>query len=75
MRALAALAVLVLVAGCQTAPQEMTEAEVAQIQTEVAAVGDQWLAAANGVNTEVFLDLFDPAGTHATDGAHWKSVP
>ena len=35
MRPLAAFAVLFLVAACQTAPPEMTEAKKAQIQTEV----------------------------------------
>lgn len=40
---------------------------------EVLSVGDQWLAAANEVNPDVFLDLFDPFGTHATDGYHYAS--
>lgn len=68
MRTLAAIAVLLLVAACQTAPPDMTEAERAQVESEVLTVGDQWLAAVNGLNPDVFLDLFDPADTHATDG-------
>ena len=39
----AALAVLLLVAACQTAPPEMTDAEIAQIEAEVTqAIADQW---------------------------------
>jgi hypothetical protein len=73
MRTLAAFAVLLLVAACQAPPTEMTEAERAQIEAEVLSMGDQWLAAVNDVNPEGFLDLFDPAGTHATDGYNYAN--
>jgi len=56
-----------------SAPPEMTEAEIAQIEAEVLSVGDQWLAAVVEVNPDGFLDLFDPAGTHATDGYHYAT--
>ena len=73
MRTLAAFAVLMLVTGCQAPPAEMTEAEIAQIKAEVLSMGDQWLAAVNDVDPDGFLDLFDPAGTHATDGYHYAN--
>jgi hypothetical protein len=56
-----------------TAPPEMTEAEIAQIEADARAVGDQWLAAVNSINTGAFLDLFDSADTYAVDGAYYAS--
>jgi len=51
MRTLAALAVLLLLAACQTAPPEMTEAEIAQIEAEVT----EW--------AETLLDGWGPGTT------------
>jgi hypothetical protein len=45
MRTLASFAVLMLVAACQTAPPEMTEAEIAQLEAEVLEWADAWMAA------------------------------
>jgi hypothetical protein len=74
MRTLAAVAVPLLVAACQTTPPpEMTEAERAQIQSEVEAVGDQWMAAVNAINPDAAGDLFDPAGTHCVDGGYYAN--
>jgi ketosteroid isomerase-like protein len=43
MRTLFAIAVLVLVAACQTAPPEMTEAEIAQAESETRqAIAERW---------------------------------
>jgi len=44
MRPLAAVAVLLLVAACQTVPPEMTEAEIAQYEAEVMREIDEQLA-------------------------------
>lgn len=73
MRTLPACFFLMLVAACQTAPPEMTEAERAQIRSEVEAVGDQWMAAVSGIDAEAFLGLFDPANTYAVDGAYYAN--
>ena len=43
MRTLVAFSVLVLVAGCQIPPPEMTEAEIAQIEAEVMEFAEAWL--------------------------------
>ncbi|MGD8360982.1 MAG: nuclear transport factor 2 family protein [Gemmatimonadota bacterium] len=56
-----------------TAPPEMTEAEIAQVEADAATVGDQWLAAVNGINADAFLDLFDSANTYAVDGAYYAT--
>ena len=42
MKVLAAFAFLLFVAACQTAPPEMTEAEIAEIEADVRAVADDW---------------------------------
>ena len=74
LAALLVLGVGIFLYSSPSAPSaEMTEAEVAQIEAEVLSVADQWIAAANEVNPDVFLGLFDPAGTHATDGYHYAN--
>jgi uncharacterized protein (TIGR02246 family) len=80
MKALLAILALLVVLGLgwflyssPTAPAEMTDAEVTQIEAEVLSAGDQWLAAVNEANPDVFLELFDPSGTHATDGYHYAN--
>jgi hypothetical protein len=54
-------------------PAEMTEAEVAQIEAEVSAVGDQWIASMNAIDVTACAGLFDPAGTHGVDGAYYAN--
>lgn len=56
-----------------SAPPETTEAEIAQIQSEVGAVGDQWMAAVNGIDVGAAGDLFDPADTHCVDGGYYAN--
>jgi len=80
MRTAVRLIVIVLVLGFfaykywpPTAPPEMTAAEIAQIEADARAVGDQWLAAVNSVDTDAFLQLFDPANTYAVDGAYYAT--
>ena len=43
MKRLIAVSGLVLLAGCQAPPAEMTEAEIAQIEAEVGAVAEDWV--------------------------------
>ena len=59
MRALLAVAVLMLVTACQTAPPpEMTEAEMAQIQAEVEAVNKEHRDAMMAGNVEWIREQF-----------------
>ena len=52
-----------------TAPPEMTEAEVAQIEAEVAVVGDQLMTAMNNLDVEALSALYDPSSMHGNDGS------
>jgi ketosteroid isomerase-like protein len=59
---------LLFIATEQTAPPEMTEAERAQIESEVAAVADQLMTALSNLDTSVSEALYDPATMHGNDG-------
>lgn len=52
MRALVAVAVLMFIAACQTAPPEMTEAETSQIEAEVMQLADGWIEAWKDMDTD-----------------------
>jgi ketosteroid isomerase-like protein len=55
----------------QASGQGITEAETAQIEAAVTAVGDQWIAAMEDFDTETLLSLCDSATMHANDGASY----
>jgi len=46
----------------------MTEAERAQIEAEVMALGDQFLGSMGDLEIETMLSLYDPATMHGNDG-------
>jgi len=56
------------------APPEMTEAEIAQIEAEVAAVADQLMTAMNNLDTEVAAAYYDPSSMHGNDGATYYAT-
>lgn len=58
MRPLAALAVLLLVTACQAPPDEMTEAEIAQIEGEFNALDDALNSAVVNWDLDTLLGLF-----------------
>lgn len=62
MRAIGAFAISVLVVGCQAPPPEMTEEEIAQIQSEVTQLAEAWMAAWTDVDSdcETAYDLLHP---------------
>jgi len=78
---LAVLAVLVvlgagfLLYSSPTAPPaEMTEAEIAQIETSVLAWSDQFMEAATNLDGEGVAALMDPDDTHFVSGAkYWAT--
>jgi len=71
MRTLAAFAVLLLVAACQTAPPEMTEAEQAQIEAEVMEVMERAMEGIRQLDVDMIMST-----VHPTDlGWVWSSVP
>ena len=59
MRTLAAFAVLLLVAACQTPPAEMTDAERAQIEAEVTGMANRLMDLWNTGDWETHLSLYD----------------
>lgn len=63
MRMPTAAAVLLLVAACQTAPPEMTEAEYDQIVTSVMDTTDEMMAAWNAYDLDATLSFFHPEKT------------
>jgi ketosteroid isomerase-like protein len=64
----------VFVAACQAPPAEMTEAEIAQIQAEVAAIGDQMMTALSNLDMSVSVALYDPATMHGNDGTTYYAT-
>ena len=71
MRGLAAFAFLMLVAACQTAPPEMTEAGRGQIETEVVALMESAIEGVRQLDVDMVM-----AACHPTDlGWVWSSVP
>ncbi len=68
MKALGAVAVLVLASSCQASPDQMSGAQIAQIEGEVSAVGDQFMAAMNNLDVEALSALYDPSSMHGNDG-------
>lgn len=79
MRSLLSLSLLMLVAACQTAPPEMTEVELAQIEAEVMAWAEGWM---DGWNTGTPEDRCAAAQAlvhpdhvvYLTGGAPWKKA-
>ena len=76
MRRLAlAVAIIAAVIGFRyfrTSPSawpEMTEAEKARIEAEVAVVGDQLMTAMNNLDVEALSALYDPSSMHGNDGS------
>lgn len=65
MRTLAAVAVLLLVAACQTATPEMTEAEIAEVEANALAWSDQWLETATNLDAEGTAALMDRDDGHS----------
>ena len=59
MRAVAPFAVLMILAACQTAPPEMTETEIAQIEAEVLDVATALMDAWNTESWDTHLSYFD----------------
>ncbi len=67
----AALAVLLLVFACQTAPPEMTEAEIAQAEAEVLDVMEGCFEGFRQGNADLVMACFHPTATAWV----WNSVP
>ena len=63
MRTLAAFAVMLLVAACQTAPPEMTEAEIAQIEAEVMEAMEASVDGWRQGSAERIMATFHPSAT------------
>jgi ketosteroid isomerase-like protein len=63
MRTPAAFAVLLLVGACQTAPPEMTEAEKAQIQTEVLQAAEDWFDGFRQHDLDMLMAAYHPTET------------
>ncbi len=59
MKAPTAISVLLLVVGCQTAPAEMSELEIAQIEAEVMRSANDMMAAWNAEDGPSGLAFFD----------------
>lgn len=51
-----------------SAPPEMTDTEMAQIEVEVAAVADQLMTALNNLDPEVAAAIYDRSSMHGNDG-------
>lgn len=64
-----ALALLFLVAACQSPPPEMTDAEMAQIEAEVVGVAEQFMTGLNNLDPGVAAALYDHSSMHGNDGA------
>jgi len=70
MRTIAALAVLLLVTGCQASPPEMTEAEYNQVVTSVMDATDEMMDAWNAFDLEACLSFFHPEKTSFAWGSN-----
>jgi hypothetical protein len=69
MRTLAALAVLLLVAACQSPPPtEMTQAEIAQIEAEVNEWAEAWVDVWRANDCELSRPLMHPTRMHVLWG-------
>jgi hypothetical protein len=70
--AIVAVLALLFIATEQTAPPEMTEAEVAQIEAEVFVASDYLVDGWNAHDAETFLAMFHPNKvSHAWGGRIW----
>ena len=76
MKALIAAAALLVVLGVAfllyssptAPPAEMTDAEIAQIEAAVAAVGDQFMTALDNLDPGIAAAVYDRASMHGNDG-------
>lgn len=63
MKTLAAFSVLLLVAACQTAPPEVTEAERAQIEAEVLQAAEDWFDGFRQHDLDLLMAAYHPTET------------
>ena len=74
MRTLAAVAVFMLLSSCQASPAQMSEAQIAQVEGEVAAVGDQLMTAMNNLDVVALSALYDPSSMQGNDGSFYYAT-
>ena len=70
MRILSAVAVLLLVAGCQTTQVSLTQPERDRIEAAALDWSDQWFEAASNLDAEGVTALMDPNDAHAVEGGY-----
>ena len=68
MKVLAAVYLILPLVACQASPPEMTHAKRAQIEAEVAAVGEQLMEAMDNLDVQALSALYDPSSMHGNDG-------
>jgi ketosteroid isomerase-like protein len=72
--ALVLVAVLLFIRSGPTPPAGMTEAEIGQVQEEVTAVAEQFMAALNRLDPGVAAAIYDPNSMHGNDGATYYAT-
>ena len=72
MRTLAAFFVLLLVTACQTAPPEMTEAEIAQVEANVLEAIEATFEAWRQLDVEGIMEGWHPTATSWASGARLR---
>lgn len=75
MKAPVALAALLVFSACQSEAPQLTDSDRAEIEIQIRAVADQWLAELEAGNAQGTADLLDPARGDFIDGDAYYADP